>query len=146
MTQTKKPTWPLYAIFGLFALPALLAAIWYATGLPTYSKVHASLINPPKRIPAKTLHQALYEPRLPHYHGKWTLVYLTNEGCGYHCQGIEHLMDRLVRAQGENSNRIQTQTIIVQKTGVQKTRVLNKIKVMVRKAVLRSRTCQSCLP
>jgi hypothetical protein len=122
MTMSKQPTsWTLIAIFALFALPSILATLWYFARFPVHTQVHATLLHPPQPIITQVLHRAPIEIRAPKYKGKWTLVYLTNQHCGYHCQGIEHLMMRLIRAQGENSHRLQSQTFIIQKALMPKT-------------------------
>ncbi|MHB1952060.1 MAG: hypothetical protein ACYCQK_11400, partial [Acidiferrobacteraceae bacterium] len=96
------------AVFALFAIPLVLAIIFYLSGWHPAPVNYGRLITPAQPISPVIVRELDHPGRVPFskFYGKWLLVAFSAGSCGPACMDALYKMRAMALFQGENSHRV----------------------------------------
>lgn len=112
------PKWALWvALVGVFALPFLIAVLWYLNvsqwGVGRTMN-YGHLVTPPVPLKVASLPLVLGHGHLTsqYFKGRWTLVYIGGTDCTPDCRAALYATRQIRLALGENIRRVQRLYIV----------------------------------
>jgi cytochrome oxidase Cu insertion factor (SCO1/SenC/PrrC family) len=109
MTTKKTNPWTLYAVFGITAIPLMIAMVMYFNlwGVPNGRTNFGELLLPPNQLEQTELVDEKEEPWSQEEADKrWLIVYLTPQSCDQSCQETTHLLRQINVALGKEAHRV----------------------------------------
>jgi cytochrome oxidase Cu insertion factor (SCO1/SenC/PrrC family) len=118
MSAKKTNRFTLYAVFGVTAVPLMIAIVMYFNlwAVPDGRTNFGQLLLPPNQLQQV---QLLDENEMPwsqeEAEKRWLVVYLTSNNCDKSCQEATHLLRQINIALGKEAHRVTR--LLVQQTG-----------------------------
>jgi|TARA_B110000285_G_C15107509_1_gene608913 hypothetical protein len=109
MTTKKTNPWTLYTVFGITAIPLMIAMVMYFNlwGVPDGRTNFGELLLPPNQLEQTQLVDETEEPWSQEEADKrWLMVYVTPQSCGQSCQEDTHLLRQINVALGKEAHRV----------------------------------------
>ena len=109
MSNKKSNRFTLYAVFGVTAVPLMIAIVMYFNlwAVPDGRTNFGQLLLPPNQIHQVQLLQENDTPWSQEGAGKrWLAVYLTPQNCDQSCQEATHLLRQINIALGKEAHRV----------------------------------------
>jgi len=119
MNTKKTNRWTLYAVFGVTAVPLMIAMLMYFNlwGVPDGRTNFGELLLPPAQLEQTQLVDDKGVPWSQEEADKrWLVVYLTDQGCDQACKEATHLLRQINVAVGKEAHRI-TRLLVSQQGG-----------------------------
>ena len=119
MSAKKTNRFTLYAVFGVTAVPLMIAIVMYFNlwAVPDGRTNFGQLLLPPNQLQQV---QLLDENEMPwsqkEAEKRWLVVYLTSNNCDKSCQEATHLLRQINIALGKEAHRVTR--LLVRQTGV----------------------------
>ena len=109
MSTQKTNRWTLYAVFGVTAVPLMIAMVMYFNlwAVPEGRTNFGELLLPPNQLEQTQLVQEDGQAWSQQEADKrWLVVYLTDQECGQPCQEATHLLRQINVALGKEAHRV----------------------------------------
>jgi len=109
MNTKKTNRWTLYAVFGVTAVPLMIAMLMYFNlwGVPDGRTNFGELLLPPAQLEQTQLvdHKGVSWSQ-EEADKRWLVVYVTDQGCDQACKEATHLLRQINVAVGKEAHRV----------------------------------------